>query len=80
MDVALTEGPEEEPIPMTCWLCANADDNTVQLACVDLRGETNLRQQLVNAQRTLEQDYWSNRRLEARYRRMLEMVAEAFWS
>ena len=50
MDVALTEGPEEEPIPMTCWLCTNADDNTVQLACVDLRGETNLRQQLVNAQ------------------------------
>ena len=78
MDVALTEGPEEEPIPMTCWLCTNADDNTVQLACVDLRGETNLRQQLVNAQRTLEQDYWSNRRLEARYRRMLEMVAEGF--
>jgi transcriptional regulator PpsR len=37
-----------------------------------------LRQQLVNAQRTLEQDYWSNRRLEARYRRMLEMVAEGF--
>ena len=78
MDVALTKGPEEEPVPMTCWLCANADDNTAQLACVDLRGETNLRQQLVNAQRTLEQDYWSNRRLEARYRRMLEMVADGF--
>jgi transcriptional regulator PpsR len=78
MDVALTEGSTEEPVPMTCWLCANADDNTAQLACVDLRGETNLRQQLVNAQRTLEQDYWSNRRLEARYRRMLEMVAEGF--
>jgi transcriptional regulator PpsR len=78
MDVALTEGSTEEPVPMTCWLCANAEDNTAQLACVDLRGETNLRQQLVNAQRTLEQDYWSNRRLEARYRRMLEMVAEGF--
>ena len=78
MDVALTEGSAEEPVPMTCWLCANADDNTAQLACVDLRGETNLRQQLVNAQRTLEQDYWSNRRLEARYRRMLEMVADGF--
>ena len=32
----------------------------------------------MNAQRTLEQDYWSNRRLEARYRRMLDMVAEGF--
>ncbi|MBL6813051.1 MAG: transcriptional regulator PpsR [Luminiphilus sp.] len=78
MDVALMAGPEEQPVPVTCWLCANTDDNSTQLACVDLRGETNLRQQLVNAQRTLEQDYWSNRRLEARYRRMLEMVAEGF--
>ena len=65
-------------MPVSCWFCARAEDNTVEIACVDLRGETNLRQQLVNAQRTLEQDYWSNRRLEARYRRMLEMVAEGF--
>ena len=78
MDAALVAAPEEEPVPVTCWLCANTDDNSTQLACVDLRGETSLRQQLVNAQRTLEQDYWNNRRLEARYRRMLEMVAEGF--
>ena len=43
MDVALMAGPEEQPVPVTCWLCANADDNSTQLACVDLRGETNLR-------------------------------------
>ena len=78
VDVALLSGPDDEPIPASCWLCACAQTQTVQLACVDLRGETALRQQLVNAQRTLEQDYWSNRRLEARYRRMLEMVAEGF--
>ena len=78
VDVALIAGPDEEPVPMTCWLCARAEDNTVEIACIDLRGETSLRQQLVNAQRTLEQDYWSNRRLEARYRRMLDMVAEGF--
>lgn len=77
-DVALISGPEEEPVPVTCWLCASHENSAVQVACIDLRGETNLRQQLVNAQRTLEQDYWSNRRLEARYRRMLEMVAEGF--
>ncbi len=78
VDVALSSGPDEEPIPTTCWLCACMETQTVAVACVDLRGETSLRQQLVNAQRTLEQDYWSNRRLEARYRRMLEMVAEGF--
>ena len=77
-DLALTVGPETGPVPVTCWLCASGDGASIRVACVDLRGETNLRQQLVNAQRTLEQDYWSNRRLEARYRRMLEMVAEGF--
>ena len=78
VDVALIAGPDEEPVPVSCWLCAQTEGNTLEIACVDLRGETNLRQQLVNAQRTLEQDYWSNRRLEARYRRMLDMVAEGF--
>ena len=78
VDLALVLSPESEELPTCCWLCANDTDHTIQLACIDLRGETNLRQQLVNAQRTLEQDYWSNRRLEARYRRMLEMVAEGF--
>jgi len=77
-DLALLIGSETEPVPVTCWLCASADDDTIRIACIDLRGEANLRQQLINAQRTLEQDYWSNRRLEARYRRMLEMVAEGF--
>ena len=78
VDLALVLSPESDELPTCCWLCANDTDHTIQLACIDLRGETNLRQQLVNAQRTLEQDYWSNRRLEARYRRMLEMVAEGF--
>ena len=78
VDVALIARPDEEPLPMSCWLCVRAEDNTIEIACIDLRGETSLRQQLVNAQRTLEQDYWSNRRLEARYRRMLDMVAEGF--
>lgn len=78
VDVALLSGSDDELMPASCWLCACAQTQTVQVACRDLRGETALRQQLVNAQRTLEQDYWSNRRLEARYRRMLEMVAEGF--
>lgn len=76
-DLTLQLDTESEPTPMTCWFLTGPDAHT-SVACVDLRGESNLRQQLVNAQRTLEQDYWSNRRLEARYRRMLEMVAEGF--
>jgi transcriptional regulator PpsR len=78
IDVRLNIVSEQEPVPLSCWICSNSKDHTVHIACLDLRSESNLRQQLVNAQRTLEQDYWSNRRLEARYRRMLEMVAEGF--
>lgn len=78
IDVRLDIVSNQEPVPVSCWLCGNSAEKSIQIACLDLRSESNLRQQLVNAQRTLEQDYWSNRRLEARYRRMLEMVAEGF--
>ena len=78
IDLRMDIVPDQEPVPITCWICGDSDDKTLRIACIDLRSESNLRQQLVNAQRTLEQDYWSNRRLEARYRRMLEMVAEGF--
>jgi transcriptional regulator PpsR len=43
----------------------------------DMRPVASLRQQLVNAQQTLEQDYWRLRQVETRYRRMFEMVGEA---
>lgn len=78
VDIHLNILRNQEPVPVSCWICSPSEDENLRLACLDLRSESNLRQQLVNAQRTLEQDYWSNRRLEARYRRMLEMVAEGF--
>jgi len=78
VDLALLTSNADETVPVSCWVCADTISATLHIACLDLRSETNLRQQLVNAQRTLEQDYWSNRRLEARYRRMLEMVTEGF--
>ena len=37
VDVALIGGPDEGPVPVTCWLCAHADDGTLEIACVDLR-------------------------------------------
>ncbi len=43
----------------------------------DLRSDTSLRQQLVNAQQALEQDYWRLRQVETRYRRLFDMVGDA---
>lgn len=44
---------------------------------MDLRSEASLRQQLVNAQQALEQDYWRLRQVETRYRRLFDMVSDA---
>jgi len=38
-DAGLLVGSETEPVPVTCWLCACAETQTVAVACVDLRGE-----------------------------------------
>ena len=75
-DVALISGPEEEPIPVTCWLCASHETSAVQVACIDLRGETNLRQQLVNAQIALEQDYEAQRDNDLKLRALMAVMDE----
>jgi transcriptional regulator PpsR len=46
-------------------------------AGLDLRSSVSLRQQLVNAQQALEQDYWRLRQVETRYRRLFDMVSDA---
>ena len=43
----------------------------------DKRAEASLRQQLVNAQQALEQDYWRLRQIETRYNRLFDMVRDA---
>jgi transcriptional regulator PpsR len=43
----------------------------------DMRPAANLRQQLMNAQQALEQEYWRLRQIETRYRRLFEMVSDA---
>jgi transcriptional regulator PpsR len=43
----------------------------------DMRAMASLRQQLVNAQITLERDYWRLRQVETRYRLVFQMVDEA---
>lgn len=65
-------------VPLLCWICAEADSSDVKVAAIDLLPEASLRHQLLNAQHAMERDYWSKRRLEARYRRLLDMVSEGF--
>ena len=42
-----------------------------------MRPVTNLRQQLLNTQQALEQDYWRLRQVETRYRSVIDMVSDA---
>ena len=42
-----------------------------------MRPITNLRQQLLNTQQALEQDYWRLRQAETRYRSVIDMVSDA---
>lgn len=65
-------------VPLLCWICAETHSSDVKIAALDLLPEASLRHQLLNAQHAMERDYWSKRRLEARYRRLLDMVSEGF--
>ncbi len=74
---AIMELATGNELPMTCWLVSH-NGIDVDIAALDLLPEVSLRQQLLNAQHAMERDYWSKRRLEARYRRLLDMVSEGF--
>jgi transcriptional regulator PpsR len=65
-------------VPLLCWICAETNSSNVKVAAIDLLPEASLRHQLLNAQHAMERDYWSKRRLDARYRRLLDMVSEGF--
>ena len=78
VDLDLYTESQDQCIPVSCWLCSDEVTKATKVVCKDLRSDASVRQQLINAQRTLEQDYWSNRRLEARYRRMLDMISDGF--
>ena len=56
---------------------AVSDDGVIVALGLDLRPSASLRQQLVNAQQALEQDYWRLRNVETRYRRLFDMVGDA---
>jgi transcriptional regulator PpsR len=62
-------------LPVQYHLCASGD--SVLAVGMDLRPSASLRQQLVNAQQALEQDYWRLRNVETRYRRLFDMIGDA---
>ncbi|MEE4276906.1 MAG: transcriptional regulator PpsR [Halieaceae bacterium] len=62
-------------LPVQYRVCADPSGRIVA-AGMDLRPTASLRQQLVNAQQALEQDYWRLRNVETRYRRLFDMVAD----
>lgn len=53
------------------------EDGDILVLGQDMRSEANLRQQLMNAQQALEQDYWRLRQVETRYRRLFDMISDA---
>ncbi len=58
-------------------ICLQPQSNNILALGQDMRPTANLRQQLMNAQQALEQDYWRLRQIETRYRRLFEMVSDA---
>lgn len=65
-------------LPVSYRLVCEPSDGSLFAMGTDLRAISNLRQQLVNAQQAMEQDYWSTRQIENRYRRLFEMANDAF--
>ncbi len=69
----LAEGSLELPVQ---YQLMGTDQTGLVAVGIDLRPTASLRQQLVNAQQALEQDYWRLRNVETRYRRLFDMVGD----
>jgi transcriptional regulator PpsR len=69
--------PDGSELPVAYRAISAGPERGVLALGQDMRGTASLRQQLLNAQQALEQDYWRLRQVETRYRRLFEMVDEA---
>ena len=65
-------------LPIRYQLVASNSKEQVIAIGQDQRGFTELRQQLLNAQQAMEQDYWSMRQMENRYRRLFDIATDGF--
>jgi transcriptional regulator PpsR len=64
-------------LPVQYRIVAPAGDVRILAVGRDMRSVASLRQQLLNAQQALEQDYWRLRQVETRYRQLFDLVSEA---
>ena len=64
-------------LPTQYHCVALQETRRILVAGTDMRPVTNLRQQLLNTQQALEQDYWRLRQVETRYRSVIDMVSDA---
>jgi transcriptional regulator PpsR len=69
--------PDGSELPVQYRAIHPANSKIVLVFGHDLRPLVNLRQQLLNAQQALEQDYWRLRQVETRYRKLFDMVDDA---
>lgn len=77
VDIHHRLGEGEQDIPMSYRLVCPPSKEGIVAVGRDLRVVTDLRQQLLNAQHAMEQDYWALRQMENRYRRLLELTSDA---
>ncbi|MEM1113991.1 MAG: transcriptional regulator PpsR [Pseudomonadota bacterium] len=69
--------PDGSELPIQYRAICQRDIDETLIFGHDLRPLATLRQQLLNAQQALEQDYWRLRQVETRYRRLFDMVDDA---
>jgi transcriptional regulator PpsR len=69
--------PDGSELPIQYRVIRPPNSDHVLVFGHDLRPLANLRQQLLNAQQALEQDYWRLRQVETRYRKLFDMIDDA---
>lgn len=70
----LNDGSE---LPVQYRILSPSNDTRILAVGRDMRAVASLRQQLLNAQQALEQDYWRLRQVETRYRQLFDLVSDA---
>jgi len=76
VDLNIRASETSDELPMSFRLIQPSDGKGVIAVGRDLRVVSDLRQQVLNAQHAMEQDYWALRQMENRYRRLLELTSD----
>ncbi|MGD2007382.1 MAG: transcriptional regulator PpsR [Cellvibrionales bacterium] len=76
VDLNIRASEASPELPMSFRLIRPAGGEGIIAVGRDLRVVSDLRQQVLNAQHAMEQDYWALRQMENRYRRLLELTSD----